>query len=298
MADLPVRARSPGPVRPGAESIPAYGTAVAVCPAGTSLAKLLEKHRGVRVGRGPPNLSEKQILVWADAHFAARGKWPTRESGPIAGTRESWLSVDLALRTGDRGLRGGSSLPQLLARRRGVRNRLRPPPLKEKQILAWALAYCKTTGRWPSVCSAPIAGSRGDTWISVEQGPEIGTPGIARRSKPGTTAADSRLEIALAADYNNDHGPQWPDERSGAIPDTEETWRNVQLGAVQRWSRSWAALVLGQVAGPTAGAARPPSVRRSARQRFSPRRIAISSQTRDGPARTAGRYRNRPETRG
>ncbi len=147
-------------------------------PGGISLARLLKKHRGVRVGQGPPKLSEKEILVWADAHFAARGKWPTRESGPIAGTRESWLSVHLALRTGDRGLRGGSSLPQFLSRRRGVRNRLRPPPLKEKQILAWALAYCKTTGRWPSVCSAPIAGSRGDTWISVDKALRSGRRGL------------------------------------------------------------------------------------------------------------------------
>ena len=88
-------------------------------PDGTSLAKFLAKHRDVRVGRKPPHLSEKQILAWADAYFAAHGKWPTRRSGPIPGTRESWSAIASAIHVGGRGFRRSSSLARLLARRRG-----------------------------------------------------------------------------------------------------------------------------------------------------------------------------------
>ena len=70
---------------------------------------------------GLPPLTEEQILAWADAYFAARGRWPT-ERGPgqvIPGTGgERWSAIEQALRKGHRGLRGGSSLHRLLARHR------------------------------------------------------------------------------------------------------------------------------------------------------------------------------------
>ena len=155
-------------------------------PGGMTLAQFLKKHRGVQVGRKPPHLSEKQILAWADAYFAAQGKWPTRESGPIAGTRETWCSVSVALKTGGRGLRRSCSLAQLLAKRRGVRNRLRPPPLKEKQILAWAQACFKATRRWPSASSGPVAQSSGDTWCAIDNALTNGKRGLRGRSSLAT----------------------------------------------------------------------------------------------------------------
>ncbi len=100
-------------------------------PGRTSLAKLLAKHRGVPVGKKPRALSIKQILAWTDAYFAVHGNWPTRGSGQIPGTRETWNRIADALRAGYRGLRRGSSLAQLLARRRGARNHTRLPPLEE-----------------------------------------------------------------------------------------------------------------------------------------------------------------------
>jgi hypothetical protein len=58
----------------------------------------------------------KQILEWADAHFARTGKWPTAASGPVAGAPgETWKAIDAALRRGFRGLPAGSSLAWLLA---------------------------------------------------------------------------------------------------------------------------------------------------------------------------------------
>jgi hypothetical protein len=66
---------------------------------------------------------------------ARTGDWPHRESGQIPGSLgEKWRRVDNALVYGLRGLPGGSSLAQLLAERRGVRNIRRLPRLTEEQI--------------------------------------------------------------------------------------------------------------------------------------------------------------------
>jgi hypothetical protein len=51
------------------------------------------------------------------------GNWPTDASEPLpAMDGERWPAIDAALRAGNRGLPGGESLPQLLARKRGARN--------------------------------------------------------------------------------------------------------------------------------------------------------------------------------
>ena len=89
---------------------------------GSSLRLLLAERRGAEHVLFLPRLTEEQILGWADAYFAENGKWPGVLSGPIAGTRESWNSIERALNKGGRGLAGRSSLRQLLAERRGARN--------------------------------------------------------------------------------------------------------------------------------------------------------------------------------
>src|SRR5260370_41001369 len=95
-------------------------------------------------------LNVTQILVWADVYHTATGKWPTSSGGRIAGTIfETWFQVDTALRKGKRNLPGGSSLAQLLAERRGVRNLLDLPALAEAQILAWAGAHHQRTRACP-----------------------------------------------------------------------------------------------------------------------------------------------------
>lgn len=66
-----------------------------------------------------------QVLVWADAHHAAHGEWPTCRypQQAIPGMEgERWFNVDQALRKGLRGLPGGLSLPKLLAKHRGASN--------------------------------------------------------------------------------------------------------------------------------------------------------------------------------
>ncbi len=137
-------------------------------PGGSSLAKLLEEGRGVRNRLNKPQLTEELILTWADAHHRCTGAWPSCDSGPIPGVpATSWKDVDFALEKGYRGLPGGSSLPRLLARERGVRNRGELARLTVKQILAWADAHHERTGKWPTCESGPVLDVPGENWRAI-----------------------------------------------------------------------------------------------------------------------------------
>src|SRR5262245_48395905 len=68
-----------------------------------------------------PELSEEQILAWADAYHEATGEWPVEESGAVAeAPGESWREIKQTLARGGRGLPGGWTLAELLAERRNV----------------------------------------------------------------------------------------------------------------------------------------------------------------------------------
>ncbi len=96
---------------------------------GSSLARLLARHRGVRNRKGLPRLTVPQILQWADSHHRRTGRWPNRSSGPVAeAPGETWAAINGALGRGVRGLPGGSSLPRLLAQHRGVARPVASPP--------------------------------------------------------------------------------------------------------------------------------------------------------------------------
>jgi hypothetical protein len=135
-------------------------------PGGSSLAQLLSARRGVRNHQALPPLPVEQILVWADAHHARHGAWPNAASGPVDGRPgDTWFRVDAALRLGQRGLPGGSSLARLLLEQRGVAHHLCRPRLSEEQILAWADAYHESR--------PPQAAGRLDS-LSVEPGAQPG----------------------------------------------------------------------------------------------------------------------------
>jgi hypothetical protein len=135
-------------------------------PDGSSLAKLLAEHRGVRNIQNLPRLTVKQILAWADSHKAATGDWPRKTSGQVVGTYDTWLVIDAALRNASRGLPGESSLAKLLAEHRGVRNLQDLPVLTIEQILAWADAHKAATGYWPRTTSGFVAGTE-EKWSRI-----------------------------------------------------------------------------------------------------------------------------------
>ena len=88
-------------------------------PGGSSLARLLAQHRGVRKPRQLPPLSEQRILEWADRHYENTGEWPNIASGSVGDCPvESWSGINCALERGHRGLARGSSLAQFLAKPR------------------------------------------------------------------------------------------------------------------------------------------------------------------------------------
>lgn len=128
--------------------------------------------------RKPP-LTIRQILTWADAHHRRTGKWPTFYNGPVhEATEERWHSINKALHLGHRGLPAGGSLPRLLAKHRHVRNKAALPRLSFRRILAWADAYYRRTGRWPSGHSGPVDEAPGESWQSVETALREGRRGL------------------------------------------------------------------------------------------------------------------------
>jgi hypothetical protein len=146
---------------------------------GSSLARLLAKHRGKRNIQDLSPLSQKKILRWADAHKERTGKWPNVNSGEVVDAPgERWDMIDNALRQAHRHLPGGSSLLQLLVKKRGVRNPLDLPPLTEEQIVGWAESHRDRTGRLPKYKDGPIADAVGETWAGVDGALRLGKRGL------------------------------------------------------------------------------------------------------------------------
>jgi hypothetical protein len=138
-------------------------------------------------------LTIPEILAWADAYREATGRWPTKDSGPIPeAPGETWLGVETALRDGLRGLPGGESLAQLLARKCGKRNPQRLPNLTIEQILEWADRYREEHGRWPTHSSGPILGTNGETWRTVNGALRKGTRGLPGGSSLAQLLAEHR----------------------------------------------------------------------------------------------------------
>ena len=148
-------------------------------PGSSSLARLLAQERGVRNSALPrPRLTILQILTWADAHHARTGRWPTSVSGPVEDVPgEAWGNINAALKQGRRGLPGGSSLARLLEKRRGI------VPFAQirwtiPEILAWADAYHRRTGKWPRTTSGPVVGASRGTWCAIDRALRRGSRGL------------------------------------------------------------------------------------------------------------------------
>jgi len=209
---------------------------------GSSLAKLLAAERGVRNRKALPPLTEDLILTWADAHFQRAGSWPHQMSGPIPeAPGENWKKMDAALQDGRRTLPGSSSLAQLLAERRGVRNRADLPPLNVEQILSWCDAHHARTGEWPRHDTGPIAEAPGETWLAVETSLRVGQRGLADGSSLAQLLTEQRgvrnkarlpslsqEQILSWCDAYHRRTRRWPTNTSGPIPEAPgETWDHV-----------------------------------------------------------------------
>jgi hypothetical protein len=186
----------------------------------------------------------KQILAWADEHFRLTGRWPQRDCGRICGMlEENWMSVQNALNFGLRGLPGGDSLTQLLARERGVRNQAALPHLRTAQIVRWADAHFARTGQWPHAGSGPIPDAPGETWSAVQHALHRGSRGLSGgssvaqllRQRRGVGRVVSRQplttrQILAWADAHHARHARWPTISSGEIPEAAPlTWQAVSI---------------------------------------------------------------------
>lgn len=219
--------------------------------AGSSLAKLLCLHRGVRNRSNLPDLKEREIVQWAKVHFQRTGEWPTLNSGGIHGLPgDTWYAVNAALFKGSRGLPGGSSLARLLARRGLKRHPDHPPVLTVKQILKWADDFHARHGKWPMINSGPVDASPKDNWKGINAS--------LRDGKRGLTGASSLANLLLlhrgvrnlhcVPDLNErdiirwakahfQRTGKWPTSDAGRIDEAPgETWQSI-AGAFKRGSR-------------------------------------------------------------
>jgi hypothetical protein len=211
-------------------------------PSGSSLAQLLEEEYGIANPKNLPRLTIASVLAWADAYHRRHGKWPSRHSGVIEGVPdETWRGIDSALRLGNRGLPGSSSLAQLLARRRRAPNLKARPRLSRQQILIWADLHYRHTGAWPTRQSGAIAFAPGDSWATVDGALIVGVRGLPGGDSLGRLLARERgvrnrksppeltvEQVLRWAEAHRRRTGAWPTYRSGAIPEADdENWAKI-----------------------------------------------------------------------
>jgi len=180
-------------------------------PGGSSLARLLAEYRSVRNDKQLPRFTIPGILAWVDAYRRRTGAWPRYTSGKIEGTDETWTAVDMALRNGLRGLPGGSSLAQLLAQQRGVKNEKRLPPLTVNGIWAWMVSHHCRTGQWPTAHSGRVIGTRWETWAGVAAALRRGRRALKGTSSLKQLRLNKLAEHARAKDDEREPQSQRPD---------------------------------------------------------------------------------------
>ncbi len=186
-----------------------------------------------------PRLTTAAILGWADAHHTRTGDWPHQGTGPVTDAPgESWAGIDTALRVGGRGLPGNSSLAQLLAAARGVRNHLALPRLTATEVLAWADAHHDRTGEWPTRDSGPVVGAPGEVWSAVNTALNAGSRGLAEGGSLARLLSEHRgvrnpaelprlaaWEVLLWADAHHERTGHWPTAESGPVAEAPgEKW--------------------------------------------------------------------------
>jgi hypothetical protein len=192
------------------------------------------------MGRSRRLLTVEQILGWADEHQARTGSWPkieTRDGGSLP-LGEKWRNLDRALREGTRGLAGGSSLPRLLDRERGVRNPKGLRLLTEELIVRWARAHYRCSGEWPDLNAGPVGRTNGEQWKNIDAALRQGSRGLpggdslgkllARRMGVRTRAATPRLTVEMILRWADAHRAvrgRWPGVHCGPVLSAPgETW--------------------------------------------------------------------------
>jgi len=212
----------------------------------TTLADLLWENRGVPNKANRPKLTVSQILTWADEHKRRTGDWPKQTSGRVPGTQETWSGIQAALHAGIRGLPGGSGIRLLLHEHRDVKHLLRQPDLSVAQILRWADAYKRTSGKWPKGDKTSVIPGTTETWASIDAALRGGRRGLPKSSLADVlerqrgvrnhlrAAKLTTKQILLWADQHKRKTGRWPIAESGPVLGVpHEKWQNVQAALTQ-----------------------------------------------------------------
>jgi hypothetical protein len=126
-----------------------------------------------------PPLTIEFILAWADSYRARTGRWPSAGSGAIPQSPgDTWDSINAALVRGNRGLPGGGSLAVLLKTHRGGSAHQVKSMLTVTQIVIWAEAHRKRTGKWPSADGGPVQEAPGENWCALNTALQDGLRGL------------------------------------------------------------------------------------------------------------------------
>ena len=137
-------------------------------PGGTSLPKLLIKY-GLKDDKS--DLTEQIILAAVRGYLGRKGTLPSCESGDATldfGFPDTWRRVDNALKLGNRGLPGGSSLGKFMLQHalKGEK-----PDLTEEKIVEAVRKFVARTGKLPSGDSSGDASEDfgfQETWRSID----------------------------------------------------------------------------------------------------------------------------------
>jgi hypothetical protein len=210
----------------------------------TTIGRLLAQERGVLVRRAA--LTADIIFKYAQAHHRQTGRWPHRRSGKVIGSPgETWTGLDSALKVGSRGIRGGSSLHQLLVER-GVLSPWWKGPLVARQILAWADDFHEAHGHWPFYSSGLVNTRSRLTWDTIDKALKWGRHGLpggsslpwflnehrgiflGMKHRPHRTRAEKLLDVKMIRAWARAHHRrtgEWPQRDTGPIPKSGgQTW--------------------------------------------------------------------------
>jgi superfamily II DNA or RNA helicase len=211
----------------------------------TSLADLLWRERKVPNKANRPELTEEQVLEWADQHHSKTGSWPNQTSGAIEGTTETWLGVNAALNKGLRGFDGGSSVIQLLIDSGRLPKRDWDDTITHEQILKWCDAFYQLHGSWPKRSDGDVPDTH-YTWLTVDNQLRAGWPASPTKSSLPQLLHKHRdyrhrhllpplrpRQIKQWAREYYDREGKWPTTTSGPIPGTTNTWQTVNAALVQ-----------------------------------------------------------------
>jgi hypothetical protein len=149
--------------------------------------------------------------------------------------------MDLALKNGNRGLPGGTTLARLIADEFGVVSCKHQPPLSIDTILKWCDSHKAKTGEWPTAKSGTVLDSPNETWGHVAHNMDRGYRGLSEaislsrllereRGVPHKHRQDLTIEqiLAWADDYKVRHGgfPELKSEEE--IPQSPgDKWRHI-----------------------------------------------------------------------